>query len=84
MSLATAAFHHNSEKTTNELLIRVFKERQAGDHIQRLRAGRYAIGQDRKPTAHAQGVMEERTHAAVMASLKDEYTELADMNRAQH
>jgi hypothetical protein len=25
-----------------------------------------------------------RTHAAVMASLKDEYTELADMNRAQH
>jgi hypothetical protein len=84
MSLATAASHHNSEKITNELMIRVFEERaiSSGD-IQCLRASRYAIGQDRKP-AYSQGVSEERTHAAVMASLKDEYTELADMNRAQH
>jgi len=41
------------------LMIRVFEERQAGD-IQRLRASRYAIGQDRKPTAHAQGVLEKK------------------------
>jgi hypothetical protein len=61
MSLATAAFHHSSEKITNQLMIRVFEERQAGD-IQRLRASRYAIGQDRKPTAHAQGVLEKKEH----------------------